>query len=323
MFLADLYFELARRRVTLAMTPGQIDALIGFPVLEVPGVKEQLKKYNHDPTAVQPAPGTDNDSPPGWREFAAKLAVPYGKGALPEPVEFLQGTEGFESGKDSDWMPLDGHPGYSVLVLEDDWLQFLTLRAYLWGFDPALVDVGDGLRGKKFHVTAVYREPLQMDEVWRRFIESAGKFVERTVSRKVWVARYDGRALRHWRTVKPLDARHLGHPSAALGGGNEGVRLTARRLLDDLEQAVNRGKRGESLQREGIVIVDETGLPAAPAEGRTWTSVRLCSSYAFWHQPEGIELAKTWFHDNFGITFHEEMRDVVIHVLQAAGGEAR
>ena len=62
-------------------------------------------------------------------------------------------------------------------------------------------------------------------------------------------------------------------------------------------------------------IVDETGLRATPPRGADWASVAVSSESPTWAGEGGLEMARKWFADEFGVTFAEETRPVTVHVI--------
>ena len=67
-----------------------------------------------------------------------------------------------------------------------------------------------------------------------------------------------------------------------------------------------------------VYLLDETGLPTRLGPNETSGSICIAYHYAFWSGKEGTRLAKAWFERNFGITFREEERELIIHELAPA-----
>ena len=74
--------------------------------------------------------------------------------------------------------------------------------------------------------------------------------------------------------------------------------------------------RGSAHRPDPIIIVDETGLPTEPGPGQSRGNVALTREYAFYQGEEAVEPTKQWFEENFGITFHEEEREVEVLSLR-------
>ena len=71
-----------------------------------------------------------------------------------------------------------------------------------------------------------------------------------------------------------------------------------------------------------VIIVNETGLPDEPGPKQSAANVCLTHDFAFWSGKEANRLAFDWFRDNFGITFHEEERELKTLELQPADRSA-
>jgi hypothetical protein len=280
------------------MSSEEIRSLFGFDVLSKPAVAEWIKMHDEE------SRGWDPEKDPrlaAWREYAKTVSARYNTRPLPERVEFLPDPEAFDPRGDAAILPLPGREGYSILRLSAGWEDFI--------YSPrAPVFVADALKGQKFNATCVYRTSLKYEEIQQAFLNKAGvEVVDKTIRRKVWVAKYDGRKLPYWRAVPPLDGSSLGSETVTRGGG---AQTTAASLLEIFERMANSGREDVPGKGSPIMIVDETGLPRRPGKNQTWGSICLTYSYAFWEGEEATKLAKKWFEENFGITFHEEERDV-------------
>ena len=135
------------------------------------------------------------------------------------------------------------------------------------------------------------------------------EIVEVQERRKVWVAHYDGRPLKPWRKVKaPVargDARHT-KPGMDWNFNAH----TMKHLLESFAYY-----QDYDLGADRIMVIDETGLPSEPAEGQSEQSIAVSSASPYWRGNESIEIAKRWFMEQFGVTFDEEIRLMVVHVV--------
>ena len=133
--------------------------------------------------------------------------------------------------------------------------------------------------------------------------------------RKVWIAHYDGRPLKPWQEVKaPVargNARHI-EPGMNWRSNPE--------PMINLFEGFNYFQNYD-LNANGIIIIDETGLPTTPVEDQSDESVAVSSESPYWRGDESIEMARKWFEDQFGVTFAEEIRPMTIHVVRRRGHE--
>ncbi len=120
--------------------------------------------------------------------------------------------------------------------------------------------------------------------------------------RPVWALEYNGQPLRPYGAIavpRIMEWDGETHAPHSAGGQSAGMALNA--LLFHLAQTQNQGKA----EQDQMVFVDETGLTA-----------KLSLSYAFWQGPRGFAAARTWFKDNFGITFKEGQRPMKTMVVR-------
>jgi hypothetical protein len=75
------------------------------------------------------------------------------------------------------------------------------------------------------------------------------------------------------------------------------------------------------LGADRIIIIDETGLPSEPAEGQSEESIAVSSASPYWRGDESIEMARKWFREQFGVTFNEEIRPMIVHVVRKRESE--
>jgi len=127
--------------------------------------------------------------------------------------------------------------------------------------------------------------------------------VEPGESRKVMVARHDGRLLKSYKQVKaplPYNAEkesRVGMKKAMTVGG-----FTMRQLLLGLAMEQNRDIEQDA---EKMLIVDETGI-----EGP------VSIEQAFWPGDDGLRFAEKWFEENLGVTFTEETRTMQTYIIR-------
>lgn len=310
--------EMAAVMIRSGMTLDEIKEMFGFDILKNPQIAREIKMKTQP--AFSRVPMDEDPRFAAWREYAEGIARLYDRRPLPETVDVLTDIEPFAPQQPLPVMPppdvpLPGRDGCRIMVLTGGWGGLVVSQK------PIVV--ADSLRGRRFNVTCVFRDGLRYGDVREAYLRKLGvEVVETSTTRKVWVARYDGRKLPDWRKVKPLDASRLGSRPTSRGGGTH---TTAFGLLKTFERVVNDGKPGSDLTDDKVYIVDETGLPARPGENQTWGSICLTHQYAFWSGDEATDLARDWFEETFGITFHEEMRQLSVleirPIAPAAAGD--
>jgi hypothetical protein len=293
--------QLIRRLHEASVSTDAINDLFGFDVHAQPAMAEYLRMMSGSPGI------TAEDSRYGpWRAYIVKVGEYYNTHPLPEKVGIPEGVEPFDEDQPVWALPLPGHGPYRVTRIAGTWDWFVYLLAACRGLDTSLVQVAPELEGKEFSVLVVYRGALDYDAFLPHMdVET----VERILRRPVWVARYDGRKLPDWRGVVPLDREKMGDAFVSGGGGTQ---TTARNLLAGFQQAINKDIEGFALTDDKVVIIDETGLPTQPGENQTWGSICLTHQYAFGKGEQATDMAKAWFEEKFGITFHEEERELKI-----------
>ena len=311
-FLSRMAAPMLRSR---AADFGDLEDLFEYDFLNDADVMSDLEWVNH---ARRPRPET-NPRFDAWRAYVAKIADRYKDRTLPDAFEVLEEAEPFEHEDPYAWYraALPGHPGYSVFIVgRDGWHSMLYSLALDQGYtDLELVRLSEAIPETGWNRICVARDDLSTGEVYDALRQAHGlTWIDVPLRRTVWVARYDGRPLPYWRDVRPLEAEHLGQPAERGGGTSTNI----RRLFEVFQRAINHGREGGPLAPGNVYLVDETGLPTRPGPNQTSGSICISYSYAFWTGEEGVELARDWFRDTFGITFHEEERELVFHELRAA-----
>ena len=127
------------------------------------------------------------------------------------------------------------------------------------------------------------------------------KVVEVNEHRRVWIARHDGRALKDYHEVLapiPHGANPTGKAGTASSSSINGFSATDlfRSFMADQDSDV---------QADGILIIDETGIRD-----------KLSREIPCWAGPEAIEMARSWFAEEFGITFTEQTRTMTTYVIR-------
>lgn len=128
--------------------------------------------------------------------------------------------------------------------------------------------------------------------------------------RKVWVAHYDGRPLKPWRQVKAPVPNPNNEPLRPGMASSTACPSTIGDLLNGFVFYQN-----QSLAADGILIIDETGLSSDSPTSPDYRSA-VAGEHPYWGGEESIEMARTWFLEQFGVTFTEETRPMTIHVVR-------
>lgn len=156
------------------------------------------------------------------------------------------------------------------------------------------------------------------------------EFTDVVEDRTVWLARHDGRQLKPWREVKPpvsylvqngVEQRGVVKP----GVGFKQVPVTMEELFQDFNAMIDSRDFAANLP----IIFDETGLPKPPAfDSQKYTSAQefrdqvvipefgVATDSPWFVGEESLPLARTWYAEQFGITFVEEVRPVTVHVVR-------
>ena len=253
-----------------------------------------------------------SDIDPKYKEYHSRLreiAAYYQQHPLPETMELRPRGNGEEL--DNWYSPgrLDGitdTTGYWVLPIQSSLADFLRSRIKPYGS----LRVPEDLKSIQLNYDLITKNAHTSRERVNFVLDALGlEIVEVQERRKVWVAHYDGRPLKPWRKVKaPVargDARHT-KPGMDWNFNAH----TMKHLLESLAYY-----QDYDLGADRIMVIDETGLPSEPAEGQSEQSIAVSSASPYWRGNESIEIAKRWFIEQFGVTFDEEIRLMVVHVV--------
>ena len=253
-----------------------------------------------------------SDIDPKYKEYHSRLreiAAYYQQHPLPETMELRPRGNGEEL--DNWYSPgrLNGitdTTGYWVLPIQSSLADFLRSRIKPYGS----LRVPEDLKGVQLNYDLITKNAHTSRERVNFVLDALGlEIVEVQERRKVWVAHYDGRPLKPWRKVKaPVargDARHT-KPGMDWNFSAH----TMKHLLESFAYY-----QDYDLGADRIMVIDETGLPSEPAEGQSEQSIAVSSASPYWRGNESIEIAKRWFMEQFGVTFDEEIRLMVVHVV--------
>ena len=249
------------------------------------------------------------------QEYMEKLSEYYDTHPLPEKMELLGKEDSpiiakLEPGAVFSLRNLPGHDGYSVWPINCQ-IEHLVK----WGArfsvdfiprDAVEVKVTDGaakILKKEVRVEMVYHKDVKVQDrflyVAKVYLEKNGLELVKTegAMQKVMVAKYDGRKLKNFKDVTGVPEGDVAGKPGAIGYMSSiGIHLWSH-----FESLANIQNRDLGPNDEKIIIVDKTGI-----KGRVSVIGR--------HFPgeEGLRLAKKWFKEEFGVTFHEEQRPMPV-----------
>jgi hypothetical protein len=254
-----------------------------------------------------------SDIDPRYKEYHLRLyeiAAYYQQHPLPETMELLPREEG--ETLDTSYSPgrltgITDTTGYWVLPVQSSLADFLRSKIKPYGS----LRVPEDLQNIQLNYDLITKNDHSSRDRADFVLDALGlEIVEIIEQRKVWIAHYDGRPLKPWRDVKaPVDrggARHT-KPGMDFSSSPHSMKylLESFAYYQDYDLGANR-----------LIIIDETGLPSEPAEGQSRESVAVSSASPYWDGDESIELAREWFKEQFGVTFTEEIRPMLVHVVQ-------
>ncbi|GAI10999.1 unnamed protein product, partial [marine sediment metagenome] len=147
--------------------------------------------------------------------------------------------------------------GHRVFAIQSSLKGFLRSRFKPFGS----LRIPEDLRSIKLNYDLITSNKFNQREHINFVLEVLGlEIIEITEHRKAWVAHYDGRPLKPWRKVKapvPNPQNVALRPGMAETFGPTSM----KDLFNAFAYWQNLG-----LTAEGLLIIDETGLPSKPAE---------------------------------------------------------
>ncbi|MCF7972989.1 MAG: hypothetical protein K9N55_04160 [Phycisphaerae bacterium] len=160
----------------------------------------------------------------------------------------------------------------------------------------------------------IYKPETPYHEMLRFLMDHFGlEVVEVNEPRTVWVAHYDGRALKDFKQVKAPVSPRVRDANGQLKAGVMSSSSSGGWDVSYLFQRFMRDQNSEC-KATGILIHDETGL--AKIQEDTGMGPRLSRECPCWTGPDAPAIARKWFGDEFGITFTEETRTVTTYVIR-------
>jgi hypothetical protein len=177
----------------------------------------------------------------------------------------------------------------------------------------------------------VYADGTPWQEWMRIVLDQFGlEVVDAIEQHTVWIARHDGSRLKPWAEVNPPVPYIIKNGKEVKGLVAPGIGhmlrpVTMEELLNDFNGAID----SRELTAKLPIIVDETGLPRAPAfdpqkykSGQEFYDSVIKPNYCVASDAplfvgmKSLEMAREWYAREFGITFTEEQRPIATHVVQ-------
>jgi len=281
-------------------------------LLETDIHEERFKKYMS--SFINHKPMNEQEAFKPWLEYADAVFEQYKERQFPEKLELMQIDQRFDVSNPTYSIAFPEHLDYVLAMYKGTWINIANGYALSNHRDHRLIRVSDELKDEEVYFPLVIHEDVPHKERYDWILQQSGvRAVEKTEKHTVWAAKYDGRLLPHWRKVRPADGAHLNRRPNARGGGTS-TSITS--LLGIFERMANGNQWQKTIDDDAVIIFDETGLPTKPGENQTNGSICISYNYAFWDGEDGMQLAKDWFADTFGIIFHEEQRELTVLELQ-------
>jgi len=254
----------------------------------------------------------NSDIDPRFERYHKRLrdiAAYYEEHPLPETMELLPrvGVETIDAWYSPGRLSgITDKTGYWVFPIQSSLADFVRSRITPYGS----LRVPEDLQKIQLNYDLITKNDKRWE--WADFVlDALGlEIVEVNEPCKVWIAHYDGRPLKPWQKVKaPVARGNARHTEPGMDWSSNPQ--TMKDLFESFAYYQN-----YDLNANGIIIIDDTGLPSEPIEGRSDESVALSSVSPYWRGDESIEIARKWFKEQFGVTFTEEIRPMVVYIVR-------
>ncbi len=288
-YVEDLIESLAENS---GLSADQIGEVLGFDIGTNDAYRQAAERGKRDAGSAE--------SDRQVQERRAELAAYYQGHPLPEKAELIDRTRDCEIYLGGEKNTLPGHPGYRILPINCG-ISGVVSNLRTVGADQsdarkvhpyqAAIRFAGGLEDRRFNADLVYREGIKLPECFRLVLAARGLELttEAQAVQEVFVARYDGRQLKNCPAVRVpwnVDAEDKG--------------LRAWSVADLLEVLSQR-------MPPGCYILDQTNLDKFVCVG---------NGDPTWQGAEGVEQAKRWLQEQFGITMAKEGRTITTYRIQ-------
>jgi tetratricopeptide (TPR) repeat protein len=282
------------------LEPGQISRILGFDISKRQDYKSIME------TAKRKA--ANREAQEAAEKRRKEIAEYYMSHPLPGRMELLERPD--DGGIYLIGVPntVPGHADYKFLPINykiRGLVSSLLWHSNVQPYELVPMRVEAEEAEQELFADLIYRDGIGPGERAEFVLNSFGMelAIEPGETRKVLVARYDGRPLKNYKDVKaPFghDGKNQSRVGTTSASAMAGFSMPS--LLSNLAYHQNKGIEDDDKK---LVIVDETGI-----EGSVSTEM------AFWPGEEGLRLAKKWFEENFGVTFTEETQTMPTYVIR-------
>ena len=300
-------------------------------------VPAAVARYEPPPTETIRYGGSNSNAQLAWRQHVQEI----GRRLHDQPIAGRVALLPRESGKafSLQWTLPTPDGKFWIMPLDLDQRRRLSLHNFFRL--RAATTAGERIHGtwrvpREFHDLElrhdlVYADGTPWQEWMRVVLDQFGlEVVDVVEQHTVWIARHDGRKLKSWAEVNPPVPYLIKNGKEVKGLVAPGVGhmlrpVTMEELLKDFNDTVD----SRELTAKLPIIVDETGLPRAPAfdaqkhkSGQESYDTVIKPNYCvssdapLFEGKKSLEMAREWYAREFGITFIEEQRPMAIHVVQ-------
>lgn len=244
-----------------------------------------------------------------WNLHLQGIAAHYQDHPLPETMELLprKNNEEFDAYSPGRLPGITDTTGYWVTPISS------TLGDYLLRFRPSgSLRVPSDIKNIQLnHDLVTHNKHTQRQRI-DFVLDSLGfEIVETTENRKVWIANWNGQALKPWQKVK-APVPNPDHSALQAGMSSGSNPESMKNLFDSFVYY-----QGYDLHAKGIVIIDQTNIRSEPKPNERSSDVAVSSNSIYWGGKKAPEIARKWFKDEFGVTFKEEIRAMTVYVVQS------
>ena len=272
------------------LTPDQISKILGFDI-------SQRKEYKSILERAKRAAANRKTRLVAERRLK-EISDYYRTHPLPDRMQLLKRPNNEAIHFIGVSNTLVGHENYKILPINYPIKGLVSSLKYHSDILPHGMDVPirvkDNAAEQKLLADLIYKEGITPRDRAEYVLGLFGMelIVEDGESRKVLVAKYDGRPLKNFEDVRaPFRYEATKESKTGMTSATARTGFSITSLLHYL--AAHQ------------IIVNETGI-----EGP------VSSERAFWPGDEGLKLAKKWFEEQFGVTLAEETRKMKIYVIR-------
>jgi len=274
------------------LTVEQIEGILGQEIDQNNEYKRLIEQANRGAASAE--------SDRAAQQRREELAAYYQTRPLPETAELVERPDDtliYLAGTGNE---LRGHAGYKILPIN---YAISGVVSNLRGIGAekgdaskvhpyaAALRFAEGLEDRELRADLVYKNGIEPAECFHLVLAACGMELTTEILpvQKVLVAHHDGRKLRNY-----LEVRGAWHTeNGKMGRGAWHV----AELLEHLSQQV----------QAGVFILDQTGLeePICVGDGNPQ-----------WQGTEGMEQARRWLQEQFGISITEEAQSITTYLVQ-------